>query len=598
MAKKNIEQHKAVRIAVIDYDKCQPEKCNWLCIRMCPVNRQSKECIVQDEQGKKPLISEELCTGCGICPHKCPFEAISIVNLTARLAEPLHQYGENMFRVYKHLQPEKGAVIGLIGRNGIGKSTLLNILSGNIIPNLGNLDTEASWESVLEHFRGKEIFEFIEQVSEKKIKLSYKPQQVDSIPKKFKGRVIDLLKKADEKGLLKKTAKELEIDGILEQDISSVSGGELQRIAIAAAMLKKADIYFFDEPTSYLDVRQRLRTAMLIRELADENTAVIVVEHDLSVLDYLSDYINVLFGKPNVYGVISAKKSVRNGINEFLDGFLRDENIKFRGEELRFEVKPPGELTKKKKIAKFPVLKKSFKGFELETESGYFREGEVIGILGPNAIGKTTFVKMLAGVEKPDLGRIDLNLKVSYKPQYLVPEKGKTVEELFSEDEIDSGLFESEIERKLSIKRLFPMKLEELSGGELQKVAVASALCRDSQLMLLDEPSAFIDVEDRLEVAELIKSVSEKKKRVSLVVDHDILFQDYVSDRLMVFEGEQSVKGIGRAPVEMHEGMNSFLKSMDVSFRRDTSTGRPRANKIDSVKDTEQKKKGEYYYSL
>ena len=107
-----------------------------------------------------------------------------------------------------------------------------------------------------------------------------------------------------------------------------------------------------------------------------------------------------------------------------------------------------------------------------------------------------------------------------------------------------------------------------------------------------------IDVEDRLRVADAIKSVVDVREKIAMVVDHDILFQDYVSDRLMVFEGEPGRKGLGKAPVAMHEGMNSFLKSMGTSFRRDTATGRPRANKENSVKDKEQKKKGEYYYAL
>ena len=87
-------------------------------------------------------------------------------------------------------------------------------------------------------------------------------------------------------------------------------------------------------------------------------------------------------------------------------------------------------------------------------------------------------------------------------------------------------------------------------------------------------------------------------KRIALVVDHDILFQDYVSDRLIVFSGAPAKKGTASEAMEMHRGMNLFLKEMNVSMRRDVNSGRPRINKLDSVLDQEQKKSGEYYYKI
>jgi len=508
---------------------------------------------------------------------------------------PLHQFSQNSFRLYRLPTPKQGRVVGLIGRNGIGKSTAVKILAGELVPNLGNFEEPASYEKVIDFFKGKELQAFFENLCSKKISLSFKPQNIDEIPKHVKGKVSSLLEKVDEKNKLQEIAKELEIDSILGHDISKVSGGELQRIAIAAAMLKKAEIYFFDEPSSYLDIRQRLRIANLIRNLALE-AAVIVVEHDLAVLDYLSDYINILYGKQSVYGVVSSTKSVLNGINEFLEGYLHDENIRFREKELSFDANPPQKSVKRSKVAEYPALEKSFKGFSLKAEAGELLEGEVIGILGPNAIGKTTFVKMLAGQEKPDKGKVDLKLKVAFKPQYLTAKEGVLVRELFASG-IDRELFKSEINNRLRIEGLFDNMLSDLSGGELQRVSVALTLCRESNIILLDEPSAFLDVEDRLKVAETIKAVAENTGKPALVVDHDILFQDYVSDRLIVFSGTPAKKGFAQPAMPMHEGMNLFLKQMNVSFRRDPKTGRPRANKLDSVRDREQKQRGEYYYS-
>jgi ATP-binding cassette subfamily E protein 1 len=404
------------------------------------------------------------------------------------------------------------------------------------------------------------------------------------------------LKKVDERKKMKELAQEMALTDLFDHKVKDLSGGELQRLAITAAVLKDADIYAFDEPSSYLDVKERLKIAKTLRQLADEGKSVLVIEHDLAVLDYLSDYVHILFGKESVYGMVSNVKSVRNGINEFLEGYIKDENIRFRGEEIKFEVKPPTEEMIMEEILAYPALEKKFEKFKLKTEAGNLRKGEVIGILGPNAIGKTTFVKMLAGVLKPDKGKVDWQATVSYKPQYIKPEKGVKVKELFARKNIDQEFYGAEIKRKLEIHMLEESDLDKLSGGELQRVSVAYALSQDADIYLLDEPSAFLDVEQRMHAADAIKNLAEKKGKVCMVVDHDILFQDYVSNRLMVFEGQSGKQGQAGQALSMRQGMNLFLKNLDITFRRDPQTGRPRANKAGSVKEQEQKQAGEYYY--
>lgn len=593
------------RVAVVELDRCvNGTACDFICGAVCPVNRAGKPCIVLDDVKQKPIISEELCIGCNLCVIKCPVDCIYIENLVQELDEPpVHRFGENSFRVYRLPTVKKGEVIGLLGRNGIGKSTILKILSGQIVPNLGNYkDKKPDYESVAKFFRGKEIQSYFVALKENGVRVSYKPQNIAEIPKVHSGVVEGLLKKAAGQGKAKEfglVVQQLNLQKILSRRLSDLSGGELQRVAIAAAVLKDADFYAFDEPTSYLDIRERFNAAKIIRSLAEKGKNVVVIEHDLAVLDYLSDYVNLLYGKKAAYGIVSNTKSVRNGINEFLEGFVKDENVRFRKEELKFSVKPPTDYKKKKVVAEYPSLKKTLGQFSLDVMGGDLRESEVLGVLGPNGIGKTTFVKMLAGVEKPDDGKIDLKFKVSYKPQYLGAEPRITVEEFLLKQDIDRSLFRNEVDRRLAITELNRHRLDELSGGELQKVAVGVVLCRgNADLFLLDEPTAFVDVEDRLNMADAIRSVVSHTKKVCMVVDHDILFQDYVSDRLMVFEGEPSVKGVAGNAVPMQEGMNSFLRGMQISFRRDPSTGRPRANKIGSQLDQEQKKKGEYYYSM
>jgi ATP-binding cassette subfamily E protein 1 len=204
---------------------------------------------------------------------------------------------------------------------------------------------------------------------------------------------------------------------------------------------------------------------------------------------------------------------------------------------------------------------------------------------------------MIAGVETPDKGESDLKMQIAYKPQYLELPKGQTVKEYLDSKKINMDLFKSEVDRRLDVSSLFDSYIEDLSGGELQKVAVTAELCSDYDLLLMDEPTAYVDVEDRLEMAEAIKGVIDKKGKVAMIVDHDILFQDTVSDRLIVFSGIPAEKGNASKPMPMHEGMNSFLKEINVTFRRDPQTGRPRANKPNSQMEKEQIQSGEYYYT-
>jgi ATP-binding cassette subfamily E protein 1 len=584
------------RIAVIEKSKCINGKgCNFLCASVCPVNRTGKDCITLNEKNK-PVISEELCTGCNICVKKCPTHCITIVNLAVELKTmPLHSYGQNSFRIYGMPLPKSKAFVGLFEKNGLGKTTVLKILSKKLIPNLGNLEEPPSIEKVIKFFKGNELMNFFKKLKDENIKVSLKPQNVDEIPKHFNGRIKELLRKVDEKNLLEELSKKLEIDSILSRKINEVSGGELQRIAICAAMLKEADFYFFDEPSSYLDVKQRLKVAALISNLGKEKS-VMVVEHDLAVLDSLSDFVHIFFGVPNVFGRVSNIKSVKNGVNEFLTGFLKEENIRFREKELKFEAKADIKSLKKNPLIEYPLIEKKLENFYLKAFPGTLFEGEIIGILGPNAIGKTTLVKIFANILKPDNCSLNFKLRVSYKPQYLEAKNDLTVQELFQSNELNKELFNSEINKRLDINALKDSKLNTLSGGELQKVSIAFTLSRKADLFLLDEPSAFIDFEDRLKVASTIRAVTEKTGKTALIVDHDLMFIDFISDRLIVFQGVPGKNGVAKSPMSLHEGMNLFLKELNISFRRDKKTGMVRANKLDSVLDREQKSAGQYYY--
>lgn len=583
------------RIAVIEKDKCNPQGCgDFLCIRLCPVNRTGSECIVKGEDNK-PVISEELCTGCGICPNRCPYDAISIINLPEELKqEPIHRYGPNGFHLYNLPIPIFGKVVGLLGINGIGKSTAIKILSGMLKPNLGK-EKEANYEELINFFKGTEAQLFFEKVKQGDITLSYKPQQIELIPKTQQGKVIELLKKVDEKGDLEKITQMLDLEKILENDIKNISGGELQKVAIAATVLKKANLYVFDEPTSYLDIKQRVKISKFIRSLADENTAVLVVEHDLIILDYMTDLIHITYGKSNVYGIVAQPRQTRTAINAYLDGFMKEENIRFRDHKIKFEKrKEDKKRSSNMLVTSWDDIKKNLGKFDLSAEPGELYKNEINGILGENGIGKTSFVKILAEVIKQDKGEISKKVKVSYKPQYLRADSEEPVMVVLKEA---IKKYSNQIIHPLNITPLLEKKLNELSGGELQRVSIALCLSKDAELYLLDEPSAYLDVEQRLIVSKVIRDIIEQKGATSLVVDHDLMFIDYISNKLVVFDGQPAVDGCAKGPFTMEKGMNIFLKDLGLTFRRDPDSKRPRANKENSQMDQKQKKENKLYYS-
>ena len=587
-----------MRIAVLLKDRCQPKKCNTECIHYCPPVRTGVDAIAMGQKGK-PVISEELCVGCGICVHKCPFEAIKIIGLPQELeGELVHQYGKNAFRLYRLPVPRKGQVIGLLGPNGIGKTTAMSILSGQIVPNLGDFEHKASWDKVLDKYAGTELRDYLAPLADGKLRTVMKPQYVDKLPAVHKGIVKDLLKKVDDSKRIKEVSERLGVAHVLSRDISKLSGGELQRVAIAATLLRDVDVYFFDEPSSYLDIYQRLEIAKVIQELS-EHKQVMVIEHDLAVMDFLADLVHIMYGDEGAYGVMAQPRAVRTSINVYLDGYLREENIRFRDTHIKFERRPPRADWQSEVLVRFPALTKRFKSFTLHVHKGQIKKGEVVGAVGPNATGKTTFVKMLAGEIEPTSGEVESEASISYKPQYIEPEFEGTVREMLATaigKDFESGFFKAEIAHPLKLKFLIEKDVDTLSGGELQRVAIAECLGKQADIYLLDEPSAYLDSNQRMIASKTIRRVIEKIGRSAVVVDHDVYMVDLISDSLMVFSGEPSVKGNAEGPMEMREGMNKFLKDVEITFRRDQDSGRPRINKKDSRLDRVQKAKGEYYY--
>ncbi len=599
-----------MRIAVLNKDRCKPGKCSPFgekpCIKYCPKVRTGDKTIVLSQDSKRVIITESLCTGCGICIKKCPFNAISIVNLPDQLKNQItYRYGPDQFSLFRMAIPKKGKVLGLIGENGIGKSTMLKILSGDLKLNLGRFEENAPDDNeIISFFKGSELQQYFIDLKKNKSKIVLKPQDITIIPKFVSGKVFDLLIKNDVEDKLDEITDQLNLSEIIDRDISVLSGGELQRVAIAAGYLKDGDIYLIDEPSSYLDVSERINMAKLIRSLTKRNKIIIVVEHDLAILDYLSDYISLFYGVPSVYGIISHPQGVRVGINIYLNGYIKDENLRIRDTPIQFHERPPqdslfdlGEV-----VFSYDDLEKSLGDFHLTVSGSEIHAGEIIGILGANGIGKSTFIDLIANKIKADdetNNNKNKELKVSVKPQYIKMDKSILVADLIKKIKLAPHLSESfkkRIINKLNLTDIGERIISELSGGELQRVAIATCLTNDADIYLFDEPSAFLDVEMRLQVAQLLRKSIEEIKKAAFVVEHDIITQDFIADSILVFEGTPGLEGIAMVPQNLRDGFNLFLKMMGITFRRDSITKRPRVNKTGSNKDVYQKRINEYYY--
>jgi len=588
-----------MRVAVLLEERCKPNSNAFAYLKkyaaMC-----DRECI--QVEGSKCKILETACPVCFTRAKHCPDEAVKIINLPEELDTDLtHSYGENSFRLFRLPSPRQEQIVGILGPNGIGKSTAINLLSGTFTPNLGDWTNESpDWDEVISTFPRGELRDYLGLVSTGEVSIAVKPQYIDKLPSIFDGEVSELLERVDDREEIEVFSEVMGISHILQRKLGELSGGELQRVAICATLLKEADVYFFDEPSSYLDIYERMRMVGVVRSLVDRGKRVLVVEHDLAILDVLCDLVHVIYGERSAYGIFTPPRPTRTAINAYLDGFLPEENVRIRNKPIQFlRGRTRGEEFGTP-LLKWGGIEKTLGDFSLKTGDGEVKSAEVVGVVGPNATGKTTLVKIIAGEMEPDEGWCTMDAKVSYKPQHVRSNFDGTVQEWLDSElgnKWRSGEFHTQVIRTLQVDKMLDLRATKLSGGELQAVSVAICLGKEADLYLFDEPSAHLDSNARMEAAKAIRRTMESNEKAAMVIDHDTYFLDIVSDSILVFQGEGGNNGQAVGPLSLRKGMNLFLSDADVTFRRDVESHRPRINKPLSRKDREQKATGEYFYS-
>ncbi len=582
-------------IAVIDQDAVTDEVRD-IAIKYDPLNRSGETGFHVTADGELHIDDVDVMAEHKLIEKKIPNDAIRIVPLPTASGTVVHQYGANGFRLFDLPAPEPGAVVGVFGPNGIGKTTVLRILSGRLVPNLGAYEQDSTWEAARTQFRGTALQRHFKRLENDAITAIYKPQRVDDTDNIGEETVGELLQKQDRDPETLIDAFELRDQ--YDRRITALSGGERQRVYLAATLLTDANLYLLDEPSSFLDVSQRFAISKTIREHINQTEAAcLVVEHDLATLDLLADHLHVAYGDPGNFGNVSQRLATGDGINQFLDGYLAGDNVQIRAGRIEFPAPQARDPAPEDAAYTYPQLRKSFEQFQLTVASGTVHSGEVLGILGENGLGKTTFAQLLTGQLTPDSGPLETTRRVAYKPQSLDGTGQGTVREQFrAATNIHDQQFQTHIYDPFDLEPLFDRQVSALSGGELQRVGIALCLSRDAEMYLLDEPSAYLDVERRVDMATQIRRFTRRIERPVLVIDHDLFVMDRIADRLLVFTGTPGVAGKATQPQSMREGMNHFLSTVGITFRRDARTNRPRVNDPGSQLDRTQRRTGEYYY--
>ncbi len=461
----------------------------------------------------------------------------------------------------------------------------MSILNGRLKPN-GNCD----------QILGTELQKYFGLLESGKLKIKTKPQNIEVIQKQLAEKTVrEVLCKVNDPDNIATT---LELDSVMDTKVANISGGELQRLVCTLVLCQQADVYIFDEFTNYLDITQRLKVAGLIQNLSSHDKYIFVVEHDMSILDYLSDVISILYGEAGAYGVVSLPHQSCEAINMYFEGYIQSENIKFRSESFSMKdnvLEYDDNIGSESGVfdMEYPDHLIEYPNFSLQIPNARIRSNTpIVMLMGRNGTGKTSYLNYIKDA---------LGLSVSYKQQYVnLPSDLSVRDLLYSKikSSMCSEIFVSDVLKPLQISKLYDRMTQDLSGGEAQRVAIALSLGTPANIYLIDEPSAGLDIEYRMIITRVLRRFMLHNHKTGFIVEHDInmcmsLGSEHNS-QIIVFEKNDNLHKASDV-MSFKKGINMFLKQLDITFRIEPRYRRPRINKKDSQKDREQKLSGNYY---
>lgn len=505
-------------------------------------------------------------------------ENVAKVILTAQNIE-LH-YGEQIILNKANLSIHEGDRIGLIGRNGAGKSSFLKIISGLLQPDYGDISKRK--DLVIGYL--PQDFTLIEN-STVYFKIADGAERIVNLLKQYELLSYDDKKRAyyeEQISLLDGWNLNVNIDRLIEELnvpdknelINNLSGGEKRRVALCRALIAKPDLLILDEPTNHLDTES---IEFIENYLAEYKGSCIFVTHDRYFLDRIANRIvelsnGVFFSHQGNYTDYLINKSVRDALAEAEE----EKRQNFLRRELAWVVRgPKARRTKSKSRLEnyYKVLEEksyteekfvdlvipepeklgntilSLKNISIKIGDKslvknfnfIFEPGRKLGIIGKNGVGKTTLLKTILGLIKPSSGEIEVGEKTKFNyidQERLILDESKTVFEAIA-DGNDFVFFGNQTIKVWTYLRRFLFtddrintKVSELSGGEKSRLTIAKIIKNGGNFLLLDEPTNDLD----LPTLRILEEALIEFKGCLLIVSHDRYFLNRICNGILAFE--------------------------------------------------------------
>ena len=444
------------------------------------------------------------------------------------------------------LSVHQGECILLCGKSGCGKSTLLKIING-IIPEFYQGKITGSVEVAGMNPFETEIYKISEKVGsvfQNPKTQFYTTNTTDEIAFALENYGVEREKIQKR---LKEVQETMHVSALMDRNIFALSGGEKQKIAIAAVYALNPEIFVFDEPSSSLDMDSMIELSKLMERLKEEGKTIIIAEHRLWYLKKIVDRAVYLEnGKiTKEYSMeeiqnLSEEERCRTGLRhtDFSGNAWKERSKDYAvkrdssGNALELEIKDL--LYKRKERTIFNIDRL---GFE---------RGKIIGIVGKNGMGKSTFAKVVCGLARQTAGKICKNNRRLSAPErrknslLLMQEINNQLftDSVYDEIRLTSALKEEEQFRicmaDMQIDQLKEKNPHSLSGGQKQRVVILSALLSKKKILFLDEPTSGLDYASMKVVAKNITKFKAEKNLI-LIISHDMEFLEEVCDRVLLF---------------------------------------------------------------